>query len=240
MRIEVEQARDFRAVSEFAVRLVGDEVNGRALFGALFVQERGERLQLRPPVHRARGVVGRIENDGFGPRADRTIERGEVEMEVRRRLCLDDLPARPFDKDAVLREVGRNDDELVPRLGHGGKRNRERRRRAARHVDARRGHGCAERRLKILRDRRAHLGRARRGSIAVEPHRGRFRDETDDLRIDFGRRRNAGIPEREIEHLVRADLLFARIAVFKNFADDRAFLAQPPHGLVDTHNRYFL
>ena len=232
MIVVLHNVRRIFAVYQFAVRLVDDQINRFAFLIALLRQQRGKHADLLRAVNRARGIVRRIENDGFGFIPDGAAKFRLVQMKPRVCFHIHDRPARAFDKHFVLGETGRDHRKFVARFAKRIQRDREGSRRAARHVYERSGHGDPERRADILGNFFPDFGRACRGSITVKQLRRHFAQQALGFILDAFGRRYAGIAERKIEYVLRADLRFSQISVFEDFPNDGPFFAEFPHGLI--------
>ena len=163
---------------------------------------------------------------------DGIFHGGKVDMEARIRLDFAADAPRRLDEDAVLGEVGREHDELIPLLAKSIERDGERRRRPARYIHEVRRHGHAEARFDIVCDGFPDIGRARRRRIAVQHLGGHGGKQAVDLLAHAGGRRHAGVAEREIEDVFSPDLGGAAVAVLEDLADDGALLTQFPHRFV--------
>ena len=159
-------------------------------------------------VDAARGVVGRVHHDRARPRPDRPLERRQVGLEVgEQRRHRDEHAAEVTDVGAVLDEVRRGTDHLVPGLQHRAEERDEPAGGAARQEDVAR----LDRDLLLggdpARDRRAG-GREAGVRAVAEPHRlHHLLGELAQDRGRGGRRRHVGVAEAEVEHVIGADAL---------------------------------
>ena len=139
VRVDLGRAMERPTVEEDpVVGLVGDEVNPPADPVAGTAQRRRQRLEVGRRVDPAARVVGRVQQDGARPGRDRGIDRGQVEVERRRRQRDPDRDAaRGEDQDLVEEPRRREEDHLVARLQDRPERDCERGKPAVRH-----GHVC--------------------------------------------------------------------------------------------------
>ena len=221
------------AVDDFAIRLVGDDVNGGVEFVLLAAQRVGELDQVAFGIHRANRVVGRINHDGLGFRRDGVFNGLDVHLEiVAASGHLDAITACVFDPNLIFGEIGRNHDELVARVSNGVEADGKRCSGAAGHVDVR----AFVRRLEAAVERCGHGGanarRALAGGVAVHLGGGQLHHIENCLLNCFGRR-NAGVADAKVEDVILADFGLARLAVCEQLANCRRFAAQLVHALID-------
>ena len=102
---------------DLPVGLVADEVDGVSVLVGLFFQQSGEFFQRLLGIHRSGGVVGGVDNEQLGFRRDEPFQGGKVDLKTLdlRGRHLHDSPHR-LDKDAVLREKGGKDHDLISRI----------------------------------------------------------------------------------------------------------------------------
>ena len=117
---------------DLPVGLVGDEIDGVAVFFALFGEDGPQLLQRFQRVDHAGGVVGVVEDHALGVGSQGGGEGVEVDLEVLHLRGNDHhLAAVALHEDLVLREVGGEEDILVPGTGQAPEGGAQRGRRAA-------------------------------------------------------------------------------------------------------------
>ena len=94
----------------------------------------------------------------------------------------------------------------------------------------RRRHAVA--RGQVRRNGLLHLGQTRRGRVGVKGHRIHVQKLQHGFAHQIGRRHRR-VADREIEHVLGADLGLARHPVGKQLTDGARLIAQPVHLLVD-------
>ena len=221
------------AVDDFAIRLIGDDVNGDAEFVLLAAQRVGEFDQVAFGVHRANRVVGRINHDGLGFRRNGVFDGFDVHLEiVAASGHLDAVAAGVLNPNLVFGEIGRNHDELVARVSNGVEADGKRCGGAAGHVDVR----TFVRRIEAAVERCGHGGANARcalaGGVAVHLGGGLLHHIENCSLNRFGRR-NAGVADAEVEDVILADFGLACLAVCEQLANRRRFAAQLVHALID-------
>ena len=221
------------AVDYLAVGFVRDEHDGMPELFFFGAEDGAHLLEQLAGIDRPRGVVGRIHDDALDARGERFFKSRKVGEHGRLVVGHDHgRSSRRRHEDGVFGEVGREQQELVAGLCERVQGHRERRRRAAGHVDEIGGDARAESPFERIRDRSAHARVALRRGVAV--HRaGVFGRNYFQRRLAHAvRGGDIGIAERKVEHILRADFRRAALAEFEKFPDDAAAAAEPVHGLV--------
>ena len=182
----------------------------------MFPEHVAQRAHAAFGIDDAAGVVGRVDYYRLSLGREGASERRDVDVErAVARFYLYKLRSRLRGKYRVFGEAGNESYHLVPlvaqraqRYGYGGSR-------AARHINIVFGYVVAEVCVDIFRDRPAHARRALRRSVAVQVYGVGIFYKSEHYLFKLRGRRNAGIAEGEIEHLVLADFSLAGVAVFK-------------------------
>ncbi len=197
MRIEGGRRRERPAVEhDPVVRLIRQQVDAPVVRRGGLIEdgrELGQRVRLVDP---ARGVMGRVHDDGSGPRRQGGADRLQIEIERRAgRLDTDRRHAAGEDQ-RLVEEPGRRDvHDLVARIGDRAEHDREPGEVPVRHVDVLGG----ERHVEPRAQTRGHGRRGRRGAhrVGVVIRPGRL-DRTPE-RIDVRRRRQlVRVAEQEV------------------------------------------
>ena len=226
--------RFFPVEHQLPVGLVRDEVDGTAVFLLLLPEQAGQLLQHLPGQHHAAGIVGGIDDEGPRIASEPAFQGRQVHLQV--------LPFRRHDhrfragslhEDLVFREKGRQQHHLIPGQAHGLQADGQGGRGAAGQIEVVRADLGPEAALQGVGHGLPHPGVAGGGGIAVQQQGIRRILQAGDGLLHLRRRGHAGVAQTEIEHLVRADLGGAHLAVLKYLADDRTVPAQPQHGLVE-------
>ena len=228
--------RHFRllVIDEFAIRLVGNQIDGMPVLLLLFLEETGKFPNGLFPVHHPRGIVGRIDDDPFHRSVHRLLKRFEVGQKGvlfgrnRRKFR-----PRSLHKDFVFGKIGRKDDKFVPRTGQRMNGDGQTGRRPAGHVQIVAGNVRAEARVEVGGNSVAAFFIPLRRRIAVQFHRRRFFQNTADRFVHAGGRRHRRIADGKIEHVFCADLRSSPLCILENLPYRRTPAAQAVHLFVD-------
>ena len=208
-----------------------------AILVFLFAQERRKAADGLLGVDRTGGVVRGVDDDRLGVLADALRKGVEVDLEIldgRRnehafRACA------ALDEHLILREEGREYDELVPLARERTEGAHERGSRACGQIQAVAGVVRAETAVKAVRERSAYVRRTRRGGIAVDHDRIACGLRENSL-THLIRRRHVRIAERKVEDIFASDDRGTLIAVFKDLTNGRAVTSQLVH--LSVYHRY--
>ena len=196
--------------------------------------------QLRELCDGLRGVddAGRIvrgvHDDGLGLLSDERLQDLKIDLEgilvrcSRHKLC-----AAGLNENAVLREEGREGDDLVPGGVERGEGDLQGSGGAAGHIEIVLVEGRAEAAVQVRGDCLTGVDGALGGGVAVEIHVGLCLKQFDHGAVDRFRRRDVRVSEAEIVDVLRADLRAAAVSEFKDLTDHRALVSQFLHGFVD-------
>lgn len=146
-------------------------------FRRLFERFRKARDRF-PVIHDTARVVGRVDEHGAGVFAEHRFQFFKIYLEsIGIALYRHKARARRFGKDLVFGEIRRERDHFVPFLAQSGKRDRQRRSRADRHINVILVRVFIVIPADMGGDRAAHKKIALRGGIAVQRSLVRLFDE---------------------------------------------------------------
>ena len=229
--INVRNERRFIAVKDqFAVRLVGDQVDRMTEFFTLFAEQCGKRFQRFLLINDAGGVVRRVDDDRLRVRRKVRLDVLDVQIEIRGVRGHDDhFAADRMDERGIFGEVRCENDELRIRNAHRLHRAHQRGRSAAGEEQVLRSCAAVEPLVQVLRNRFANAHRAGRGCVSVNFHgvlarRHRLVRLLHRLRCGHGR-----VADREIIDVFRAELRLLFETVLEQFADARTLCAELYH-----------
>lgn len=105
---------DQAVIDEFAIRLVGDDIDGATDVTRFFVEEVGERFEFFRLVDAPCRVVGRVQNDSSRRRREGVLDSLKRNAEIGQlRRDDDELRALSFDVAYVLGKIRGQGDELI-------------------------------------------------------------------------------------------------------------------------------
>ena len=224
------EVRHLAAVSDLAVRLIGNEEDRMIVFLLLLAKECGKFFNRLLRVYGAARIVRRIDNDALRPGRKTLLQGDEVNLKILRLGGHDaKIRADGLDKAAILGKERRKGDELVALLGERLEAHGDRRRRARRHEEVPARKVRAEALVDTRGKRFAHGGIARRNGVAVHRLRLHLRHDCKNRLLDEIGRRDIGIAEAEIADVFLPHLLRSLPAVLKDLADRRLLRAEFPH-----------
>ena len=219
-----------------AVRLVADQEDFGPELGRLRPQQLGQRLDQRSGIHRARGIVGRVDDHQLGPRRELALKLVQVGNEVA--IAADHHRLRPVvgRVKQVLGEERRQDHDLVVAVAERVHDHVERRRRADGHDDVIGTVGEAGLVRQRVGDRLPGLDVAGVGHVAMHARRvrgGEAAQFVEELRRRFGDR----IAQREVEDVLGPALLSQLDAQLEHPPNPGAVLHCPLNISRNRHHR---
>ena len=229
-----------RAVEhQLAVRLVGNDVYGVAVLGALLGEELCHGFERLAGVDNAGGVIGRVDNDRLSVRGDTGGEGGDIGLErARVRPDRDKAHAVCLRKGDILREARRDADDLRILHGERADNGHERGRRAAGEEDVLLPQCRAVARVEIVRDGETRLRHAGGGRIPVDAEAVDSLDNGDERAVDLRRRGNGGVADGKVIYILAPDNGGTGVAVLKKLTYNGAGRAESEHSFV--HHDIFL
>ena len=232
-RVVVELGRiRLRAAVEhdLAVGLVADQEDVVTVFSLLRPQDTREPVERFGRIHRAGGIVRRVDEHDRHLGVQRRLERREVDLETLDVGGHDGQPcARAFDIRMVFGEVWREREHFVAGLGDGPQRVGERTGGTRRREDVAGRVIHAETPVEAFGDGAARLRVAQRRAVSVERDRIGGLVHVDHRLGEAGRARHARVAQRIVEHVVVSDFGAPCGRVFTQGSNDR-FAAE--HGFV--------
>ena len=225
------------AVDQLTVGLIGNDVDGMAVFLALALQQGSQTLQGLLGIHNAGGIIGGVDDNTLGVLRDALFHLVQMDLE-----CLGvggnhhQLAAVGVDEGAILGEEGGHCHDLAVGVHDQGLDDGDQRGSSAAGEEQLAGfHIQAEALGQILGH--GGTGGIEAGShgIAVQLDGIHLVHELLDGLVDLLGGGNAGIAQRIVIHLVRADLGGLLQTVGKQLADHRGRRTQIVVFLID-HN----
>ena len=220
------------AVVKLAIRLVTKQIDLGAQLHLLLFQHGGKCLQAVLGIDRAGGIVGRVEHHHLGLFVDRRLHCLQIELEGGLMAQYGNQNAtRLFHEHAILGEEGSGNHHLVSRVQDRVERAGQRCGGAAGHIDHGRIRLEAEARLDGIRNGGTYPHITRGRGVSVKLAGIHFFHQLGNGLANGVRCGDAGIAQRKIVHVFRADLLLSLCAIFADGADHRRLLSKLKHFL---------
>lgn len=209
-----------------------------AVFFFLFLEQRGEGLDVFLRVNAAHRVVRRVDDHGGRLFVDGLAQSVDVQLEIARAHGhLDAGALRRRYHDAILGEERRVHDDFIAGMRDGGHRDVKRRRGTRRQVHVVERGRNAETLTQIISHRLARRLQTGRHRVRMQLL-GRLFQQLFDASAHCGRCRNGRVAYGVIVDILRADFGLAVEAIRIQLANHIRLRAQLVHALVDHCNPF--